>query len=181
MSQNNYTRPKITYTDTIQDIEKIRKLVKDYDRVENIDNVPLGTFVKYVTLKDNKQRFCIGGRLYKKHKDYVILAGVNNSRFSVQRYHWKKNADKTKDQPIFITIFWKSKFDCNNVNVKKLKQVIKELNTTNESLIEDNETLKKNIIILSKKANEYTQIKKENIKLKKILQQIQREHPEMFN
>ena len=74
MSQKNYTRPNITYTDTIQDIDKIRSLIKDYDRVESIDNVPLGTFVKYLTLKNNKQRFCIGGRLYKKHKDYVILA-----------------------------------------------------------------------------------------------------------
>ena len=176
-----YTRPNITYTDTIQDIDKIKKLVKDYTRVESIDEVPLGTFVKYLTLKNNKQRFCIGGRLYKKHKDYVILAGVNNSRFSVQRYHWNKNSDKKKDQPIFITIFWKSKFDCNTVNVKKLKQTIKELHQSNEQLMEDNEKLKKTIITLSKKRNEDRNVKKENILLKKQLYQIQTDHPEMFS
>ena len=175
-----YTRPNITYTDTIQDIDKIKKLVKDYTRVESIDEVPLGTFVKYLTLKNNKQRFCIGGRLYKKHKDYVILAGVNNSRFSVQRYHWNKNSDKKKDQPIFITIFWKSKFDCNTVNVKKLKQTILDLNDTNESLVQDNEMLKETIITLSSKAKESIILKKEIINLKKQLYQIQKDHPEMF-
>jgi cell division protein FtsB len=176
-----YTRPNITYTDTIQNIDKIKNLVKDYNRVESIDEVPLGTFVKYLTLRDSKQRFCIGGRLYKKHKDYVILAGVNNSRFSVQRYHWDKNADKKKDQPIFITIFWKSQFDCNTVNVKKLKQTIKELHQSNEQLIEDNEKLKKTIITLSKQIKENKNVKKENIILKKQLSQIQTDHPEMFS
>ena len=48
MSQK-YIRPNITYTDTIQNIDKIKKLVKDYNRVESIDEVPLGTFVKYLT------------------------------------------------------------------------------------------------------------------------------------
>ena len=180
MSKNEYKRPSITYTDTIQNIDKIKDLIKDYERVDSIDNVPLGTFVKYVTLKNHKQRFCIGGRLYKKHKDYVILAGVNNSRFSVQRYHWKSNVDKEKSKPIFVTIFWKSKFDCNTVNVKKLKQTIQELNHMNESLIKDGEMLKETIITLSTKAKEATTLKRENIKLKKQLYQIQQDYPEMF-
>ena len=181
MSQNNYNRPKVTYTDTIQDIDKIKDLIKDYERVDSIDSVSIGTFVKYVTLKNDKQRFCIGGRLYKVHKDYVVLGGVNNSRFSVQRYHWNKNADKKKDKPIFITIFWKSKYDCNSVNIKKLKNTIKELNESNNNLIQDNDILKKNVIELSKKVKEHTKIKKENIQLKKILQQIQKDHPDMFS
>jgi|TARA_B110000908_G_C10089029_1_gene373114 hypothetical protein len=180
MSKNEYKRPSITYTDTIQNIDKIKDLIKDYERVDSIDKVPLGTFVKYVTLKNNKQRFCIGGRLYKKHKDYVILAGVNNSRFSVQRYHWKSNVDKEHHKPIFVTIFWKSKFDCNTVNVKKLKQTILDLNDTNESLVQDNEMLKETIITLSSKAKESIILKKEIINLKKQLYQIQKDHPEMF-
>lgn len=174
MPIGDYKRPKITYTDTIQNYDKIKKSLKDYIRADSIDSVPLGTHVKYLTFKNNKQRFCIGGRLYKKHDDYVILSGAKNSRFSVQRYHWKENADKKKDDPIFITIFWKSKFDCNSVNVKKLKDKIEELET-------ENLKMKQLLITLNKEHKNNINIRKENIILKKQLYQIQQDHPDMFD
>ena len=174
MSFNNYKRPKVTYTDTIQNFEKLKELTKDYVRVDCIDKVPLGTSVRYLTFKNNKQRFCIGGRLCTIHKDYVMLIGAKNKRFSVQRYHWKENVNKELNEPIFITIFWKAKFDCNSVNVKKLKKTIKDLE-------EENERLENYLIKLGQENKELHKIKRENIMLKKQLYQIQQEHPEMFN
>lgn len=155
--KKKYTRPEITYTDTIQSREKMKQLLEDYTRIENIDEIPLGTFIKYITFTNNKPRFCIGGRLYKKKQDYVMIKGRNHVIFSVQKYHWKKGANKETDDPIFITMFWKSKLDKNAILIKQLKNTIVSLEQENK------------------------QIKKENNMLKKQLLQIYEDHPEMFS
>ena len=155
--KKKYIRPEITYTDTIQSREKMKKLLEDYTKIENIDEIPLGTFIKYITLKNNKPRLCIGGRLYKKHKDYIMIKGRNHVIFSVQKYHWSTYANKEEDDPIFITMFWKSKLDKNAILIKQLKNTIISLEQENKK------------------------VKKENSMLKKQLVQIYEDNPEMFS
>ena len=76
----------------------------NYERVEDIDDVPLSTHVRYVTFKDEQQRFCLGGLLTKKHSKYVVLSNGTFS-WSVQRYHWKKSNEG--DEPDFETVFFR--------------------------------------------------------------------------
>ena len=143
-SQNNpnkkslkkYTRPKITYTDTLQSAEKIKKSLENYDRVNDIDELPLGTFIKYITFTNNKPRLCIGGILYKKCNDYVMIKGRNHIIFSVQKHHWGKGADKTHDDPVFITIFWKNKVDKKKIQIEQLKKQVKTLQYKNHLLMQ---------------------------------------------
>jgi hypothetical protein len=155
-AKSKYVRPKVTYTDTIQTQEKIKALLENYIKIENIDEIPLGTFVKYITFTNNRPRLCIGGRLYKKHKDYIMLKGRNHVLFSVQKYHWEKNADKEKDNPIFITMFWKNKLDKQLILIKQLKNTILSLELEN------------------------TALKKQNKEIKHQLLQIYNDHPELF-
>ena len=151
-----YIRPKVTYTDTLQTYDKIKLQLKDYDKIDDIDMTPLGTFIKYITYRNNKPRLCIGGILFKKEKDYVMIQGSNFILFSVQKYHWKKGADKEIDDPIFGTMFWASKPDNKNVIINEMKT--KLLNVHKE--------------------NNY--LKKQNKKLINQLTLIYKDHPEMF-
>ena len=154
--KKKYVRPAITYTDTLQSHDKIKKSLEDYNKIDNIDTIPLGTFIKYVTYTKGKPRLCIGGRLYKKHNDYVMIKGRNHVIFSVQKYHWEEGTNKEENDPIFITIFFKSKLDKHTILIKQLK----------------------NTILLLEKDNE--KITTENRLLKNQLHQIYNDHPEMF-
>ena len=104
LTNSNYKRPKTTYTDTIQNKKDMLEKLKNYEPVDDIDDISLNTHVRYVTLdrKTKKQVFRLGGLLTKKHSRYVICS---NGRFSwsVQRYHYN---DEDED-PIFETKFWK--------------------------------------------------------------------------
>ena len=108
LTTTNYDRPEVTLTDTLQTNEAMQEKLVNYTRVDNIDDVPLNTHVRYVTMKDNKQRFCLGGLLKKKdHSKYVVLSN-GTFRWCVQRYHWKSTSDLS-DEPDFETVFFKIK------------------------------------------------------------------------
>ena len=138
--KKTYERPEKTYTDTIQSNEEMQKKLIDYTRVDSIDEVPLNTHVRYVTLSKTSthneeskkiQRFCMGGFLIKKFPDYVILKNTNNISWCVQKYHWdttdgRKNTDE-EIEPIFTTIFFKKKGD-----VEKLEDALEELSDINK-------------------------------------------------
>jgi len=106
LSKSNYDRPELTLTDTLQTNASMAEKLKNYERVEDIEDVNLNTHVRYVTWKDNKQRFCLGGLLTKIHKKYVILSNGTFS-WSVQRYHWDQNNEDPDQEPIFETAFFK--------------------------------------------------------------------------
>lgn len=98
----SYKRPKQTKMDKLQDIESIKKKLIGYTKVENISDVPLHSHIRYITWKDNKQRFCVGGWLKKIHDDYVVLSSKTIS-WSVQRKHFSPKNKKL----LFETIFFK--------------------------------------------------------------------------
>ena len=103
LTKSSYDRPQITLTDTLQTNAAMNEKLENYTRVDDVDDIALNTHVRYVTWKDGKQRFCLGGLLTKKHSKYVVLSNGTFS-WSVQRYHWE-NADD--EQPIFETAFFR--------------------------------------------------------------------------
>jgi len=73
ISDTNYNRPELTYTDllTKKDIEG---LLLDYEKVDNLDLVRIGTHIRYFENKDGELKFRVGGTLKVKGlPDYIIL------------------------------------------------------------------------------------------------------------
>lgn len=101
---SNFNRPKTTYTDTLQNKAAMQEKLKNYKRVDDIDDVPINTHVRYVTLdKEHKQVFRLGGLLKKIHSKYVQLSNGTYT-WSVQRYHYKNDTD---EEPMFETVFFR--------------------------------------------------------------------------
>ena len=138
LSKSKYDRPTKTLTDSLQTNAKMKEKLENYQRVDDIDDVSLSTHVRYVTLKDGVQRFCLGGLLVKKHSKYVVLSNGNFS-WSVQRYHWTKGQNSgtqhggryepEEEEPCFETIFFKvkSKQDKQNDIIQKQAEQIEQL------------------------------------------------------
>ena len=98
---SNYSRPRKTFTDTLQSTQAMKEKLKYYVRVDDVDDVSLGTHVRYVTWKDGKQRFCLGGLLKEKHSKYVKLSN-NSFHWSVQKRHYNNKKDV-----VFKTVFFR--------------------------------------------------------------------------
>ena len=129
LSYNNYTRPKVTHQDTLQNKEDMLKLLEDYERVEDIEEVPLGTHIRYVTLdKNKKQVFRLGGNLIKIAERYLVLAN-KSAKWSVQRYHYSD--DLSIDEPIFDSVFWRyiSKKELMEKKIEEQEEIIEKLKT----------------------------------------------------
>jgi hypothetical protein len=102
ITEDDYQRPSKTFQDTLQNKADMLKYLENYKRVENVDDIPLNSHMRYVTLdKNNKQVFRIGGFLKQIKPNYIVLtSGTLN--WCVQRYHYAAG----KSQPIFNTVFW---------------------------------------------------------------------------
>ena len=87
LGNDNYKRPKQTYTDKLTD-EDIKAKLEDYIEVDDISKVPLNTHVRYFTEKINDKKkkekvFRLGGFLLNKsnYEKYVILSNVPETGF----------------------------------------------------------------------------------------------------
>lgn len=101
--KSNFNRPEVTYQDTLQNKKSMQEKLKNYERCDDIEDVPLNTHVRYVTIdKQNKQVFRLGGLLNRIHPKYVKLSNGTH-QWSVQRYHYENN----NEEPIFETIFFR--------------------------------------------------------------------------
>ena len=98
----DFVRPKKTYTDGLQTKAKMKEKLKNYARVDDIDDIELNTHVRYITLdKQKKQVFRTGGLLIRKARDYVQLSN-GNFKWSVQKYHYEEG----NEEPVFATVFF---------------------------------------------------------------------------
>ena len=104
LAKSNYQRPKNTYTDTLQSDGVWKEKLKNYVQVDDVEDVNISTHVRYITLKNGSQRFCLGGLLRKIHPKYVVLSNGTFS-WSVQRYHYSE--DDTESEPRFETVFFR--------------------------------------------------------------------------
>ena len=135
---NDYERPKATKTDLLTP-EEIKEKLEDYDKVEDIYKVSLGTHLRYFTVDDSGNKlFRMGGQLFRNNglPTYIMLTNGNTKPWSVQIdnaiFYKKLTIDEIKEQ-------YKN-------NEKKHLDKIKELK-------EENKALKEEIIELRKQLN----------------------------
>ena len=79
----------------------IMQKLEGYKVVHDIHSIPLNSHVRYYTWKNNAKKFCLGGFLKKKHKDYIKLSNGSHS-WSVQINHYIPGTDRI----VFKTIFY---------------------------------------------------------------------------
>ena len=87
ISDTNYKRPPLTYTDKLSK-EQVKELLIDYEQIKSLDelkNIQTGTHLRYFEYKDNELKFRTGGILTVKTgiPDYLILSSGKVS-WSVQ-------------------------------------------------------------------------------------------------
>ena len=83
ITDTNYVRPPLTYTDKLSK-EQIETILLDYEKVDDITQVPIGTHIRYFEDKNGELKFRTGGILtVLGAPEYVILKN-NNVGWSVQ-------------------------------------------------------------------------------------------------
>lgn len=85
LNNNNSNK---SYQESLSPAE-IKKKLEEYQQVDDIDDVKIGTHLRYFTFNPStgKKQFRLGGFLSKLDKDYIVM---NNGEFS-----WSVQKDKT--------------------------------------------------------------------------------------
>ena len=95
---SSYERPTLTITETIQTKKDIEEQLKNFEEIsdEDLNFINVNTQLKYLSYdkKNKKELFRFGGLLVKVNKDYLLLAGKEGMRFSVQRYSYNDKGVK---------------------------------------------------------------------------------------
>jgi len=95
--QSNYERPSKTITETLQSKKDIEEQLNGFDEISNDDlcYTTIGTYLRYLSYdpKTRKELYRFGGLLVKVEREYVVLAGKEGMRFSVQRYTKDNNGN----------------------------------------------------------------------------------------
>jgi uncharacterized coiled-coil protein SlyX len=150
LSQNDssYERPSITITETLQNKKDIEEQLKNFEEISNEDLnfININTQLKYLSfdIKNKRELYRFGGLLVKIAKDYIILAGKEGKRFSVQRY--TKN---NKDEIVHTTRFFK--------RIKETEILQSKLDETFE---QSNSIIEKQNSIIEKQRKELSALKK---------------------
>jgi len=149
----NYIRPKNTITESIQNKSDIEEQLKNYEELssEDLNFVNLNTHLKYISYdkKNNCELFRFGGLVTKIAKEYIVLAGKEGMRFSVQRY--TKNS---KEEIIHTTRFF-----------KKMKEEELLKNQLDNTLEQTSEIIEKQNNIIEQQKRELMAMKKKMSKL----------------
>tara|TARA_B100001989_G_C24494261_1_gene441309 strand:+ start:442 stop:918 length:477 start_codon:yes stop_codon:yes gene_type:complete len=140
---HKYDRPEETYQDTLQNKTAMLEQLENYERIENIEDIPLKTHIKYVTLhsETRKQVFRVGGTLERINPKYILLSN-GEFKWSVQRYHYCDDA--STEEPVFETVFWRliSKEERLNIKLEELQEENNALKEKLNEIIEENIKLK---------------------------------------
>lgn len=134
--------------------EEIQNLLLDYDKVDDIKTVILGTHVRYFISENNENKFRMGGNLKMIMNDHLILRNAVG-------YEWKvflKGATFFKKMSIDDI---KNTYEIIN---NKLNQEIKSLKKENIKLNKENDTLNKELEKFKTQQN--TKIQKSKNKIK---------------
>ena len=102
---SSYERPALTITETIQTKKDIEEQLKNFEEIsdEDLNFINVNTQLKYISYdkKNKKELFRFGGLLVKVNKDYLLLAGKEGMRFSVQRYSYNDKGVKVHTTRFF--------------------------------------------------------------------------------
>ena len=126
----NYKRPNRTIQDSLSN-KDIKEKLKSYISVDTIDNVQMGTHVRYYSknIKTGEIKFRLGGTLVKREidKPYVILSNGSLS-WSVQKktskFYRKMSTEEEKEHILN--------------DVRKLRDKFTEKLVEKDTIIEDN-------------------------------------------
>jgi hypothetical protein len=118
MSDTSYRRPKTTLQDKLT-YDEIKEKLKNYEKVENLVDIPLYTHLRYIEVKEvngkKEYKFRLGGYLInKKFPDKYVVLSNGRLKWSVQ---------------VANTVFYKSlaKIDEEENDPNILKQEIAKL------------------------------------------------------
>tara|TARA_B100001094_G_scaffold303796_1_gene332200 strand:- start:63 stop:461 length:399 start_codon:yes stop_codon:yes gene_type:complete len=100
--EEKYVRPKITYTDTLQNKKEMKKQLEGFYDIE-YEDINRGDILKYVCYnkKQKKYLFRIGGIVHKKAFGKIQLKNNKNT------YYWYVNPVQKVDDEEFPTYFYK--------------------------------------------------------------------------
>ena len=145
ITKDGYIRPKYTLQDKLTE-EEIKEKLEDYNEVEDITKVPIGTHIRYFTLIPDKKGklkkvFRLGGQL--KNKDncdkYIILSNGTVSwtvQIDTSILYKKMNIDEIKDEYENIIKDLEDKIkDFEEIQIKELEEQISSLKRDNKKLL----------------------------------------------
>jgi len=155
LSQDDkYVRPEKTITESIQNKKDIEEKLHDFEEIsdEDLNFINTNTLLRYISydIKNKKELFRFGGLLVKVNKDYLILAGKEGLRFSVQRY-----TRNDKNEIIHTTRFFK-KIKETEVLKNQLEEILEKSTDRIEKQDEIIEKQKREIMAMKKKLSKKT-------------------------
>ena len=144
---DGYVRPKRTKTELVQNEKNINEYLKDFEEIEDnkLPYVNLNTQLRYISydIENECELFRFGGLLMKIEEKYIVLAGKEGKRFSVQRYIYDKN-----NKLVHTTRFFKK---------IKTEQLLKE--QLNMTLDKSEDIINKQNTIIEKQKKELAALK----------------------
>lgn len=147
---DGYVRPKRTKTELVQNEKNINEYLKDFEEIEDskLPYVNLNTQLRYISydVENECELFRFGGLLMKIEEKYIVLAGKESKRFSVQRYIYDKN-----NKLVHTTRFFKK---------VKTEQLLKE--QLNMTLDKSEDIINKQNAIIEKQKKELAALKKKS-------------------
>ena len=135
----------------IQDIDKIKKEIKNHIEIDILFPLKPGTIVKYITLKNNEESFYIGGLFVRKGNEKIFLSQsgktwavptkirdnnnfvLYNSRFFIDKNNLKKTEIIKKDDKELEKIVESQQQVINKMTAQIIKYQ-KDINKKNERI-----------------------------------------------
>jgi hypothetical protein len=158
---DNNNKVEIDY----HDMEYAKTKLVDYIECDNINTIPIGTYCKIITYKDDKEYFNNGGILRKNEEDHCLF--MRGTFF----FKIKKKFYNDKNQLVYTSRFFYNP-NTNNINGSSTT-IIKLNDNKNNSLDESREYIKKYNMIyeneLKIQRKSIDLLKKELLKLSKKL------------
>lgn len=125
----DYVRPNITYTDTLTKKE-ILDYLQDFEKVNNIEDIPHGTYLSYIDISNKDPTFRLGGTMILNKPEYIVLVSGRTS-FSVQKadkiFFRRLNYTELKKELEKHILEYKNILQEKDLQIKKLLLYIKKL------------------------------------------------------
>tara|TARA_B100000780_G_scaffold185507_1_gene130282 strand:- start:461 stop:838 length:378 start_codon:yes stop_codon:yes gene_type:complete len=111
------------------ELKKIKEELKGFSQVELPYDIKINTPVKYLCIKDNQEKFYIGGKFVRFGNDCLVLSNGSNN-WSVNKYIKEKDGTILYSSKFFIPSV-EEDYNCSK-EMKELKSIIK----TQQEIIE---------------------------------------------
>lgn len=135
ISKDNYIKPKVTKRQKLTK-DDIIKALENYEEVEDINDVPLNTHIRYIAYRDGKQQYYPGGLLKVKGNEYVVLSNElpQNPRKPI---NWSVQKNYTNKENKLIKTHFFRRITPDDIKIQK------SLKTQRETIKSQNELIEK--------------------------------------